>query len=358
MRPGVVMANATLTSLSAQQTADDLVVSALDDVIRRGKHLSSAIESVFDAIRPSEAQATHVRATMYHALRTRAQPDATNLTQAERPFPAWLRQRLSVDQMAWLLTDAPVVVRTNTLKARRADLCDRLSPHDPAEHPDLGDAIVIHRPFGLYRTAAYREGWFEQQDASSQRVSVALALRPGMRVIDACAGNGGKTLHMACIMKNRGRIVALDPHEHKLAALRSRCARAGVDIAEPRQITSTKVVKRLAESADRVLIDAPCSGSGVIRRNPDILWHMTESMFEDVLRLQADILWRSALMVRPGGRVVYATCSLLREEGEQQIERFLDHHTDFAMVEEWRTGGVGTADDGFYVAVLTRQGNA
>ena len=94
-----------------------------------------------------------------------------------------------------------------------------------------------------------------------------------------------------------------------------------------------------------------------MRRNPDILWHFTEAMYEEIVRLQADILWRSALMARPGGRVVYATCSLLHEEGEHQIQRFLDHHKEFAMAEEWRMGGVGTEDDGFYVAVLTRQGS-
>jgi len=352
------MAGIVLPPPAEAQSADELVSAALTDVMKRGRHLSSAIDHIFGELRPNEQQASAIRASLYTALRTTPQRGAEDAAPCDRPFPSWLRDRLSAEERAWLLTDAPVVIRTNTLKARRADLIERLSPHEPDVHPTLDDAIVIGRPYGLYRTAAYREGWFEQQDASSQRVSAAFGVRPGMRVIDACAGNGGKTLHMACLMNNRGRIVALDPHEHKLAALRSRCARAGVDIAEPRQITSTKTVKRLAESADRVLIDAPCTGSGVVRRNPDILWHFTEAMYEEIVRLQADILWRSALMARPGGRVVYATCSLLHEEGEHQIQRFLDHHKEFAMAEEWRMGGVGTEDDGFYVAVLTRQGSA
>jgi 16S rRNA (cytosine967-C5)-methyltransferase len=352
------MARLTGAPPGAVTSADALVTAALHDVMHRGKHLSSAIDSIFSTMQPNETLASNVRARMYAALRTTAQPDAEDASASDRSFPRWLRTRLSAQQKAWLLTDAPVVIRTNTLKASRAELLERLSPHEPMAHASLEDAIVIERPFGVYRTAAFREGWFEQQDAASQRVAAALDVQPGMRVIDACAGNGGKTLHLACLMKNRGRIVALDPHEHKLAALRSRCARAGVTIAEPRQIASTKTVKRLAEGADRVLIDAPCTGSGVVRRNPDMLWHFTEVMFEEILRLQADILWRSAMMVRTKGKVVYATCSLLPEEGEQQIQRFLDHHNDFAMDEEWREGGVGTDDDGFYVAVLTRQGNA
>lgn len=341
-----------------QPSVEDLIQTALDRVVTGGTHLSTAIDDLFAILRPSERLATDVRAALFASLRTRRQPDASGIQAPFHVFPAWLRNRLSDDQMHALLTDAPVSVRTNTLKTDRSSLLSALSPHEV--HPVGGSsvALTVQRPFGLFRTEAYRKGLFEQQDCSSQRVVPALSVEPGMRVVDACAGNGGKTLHLAAEMQNKGRIIALDPHEHKLAALRSRAARAGVTMVEPRIITSTKVVKRLADSADRVLIDAPCTGTGVIRRNPDILWHMTEEALFDLLTLQRDILRRNAAMVRAGGKLVYATCSLLREEGEDQIRRFLDEAREFSLVEESRTDVTTTPDDGFYIAVLTRSGNA
>jgi len=343
---------------TAVSSVDALIASALSDVTKHGRHLSSVIDDMFGTLRPAEHQASAIRAELYRALRTTPQPGNELLDSPECIFPGWLRSRLTIEQQHWAVTDASTIVRVNTLKANRNELLERLSPHDPELIDGSDIAIRIGRPFGLFRTAAYRDGWFEQQDAASQRVAVAVDAQPGMRIVDACAGNGGKTLHLAALMQNKGRIIALDPHEHKLAVLRSRCARAGVSIAEPRQITSTKIVKRLADTADRVLIDAPCTGTGVLRRNPDLVWHISEQSFHILQTLQSDILWRSSRMARVGGKVVYATCSLLREEGEDQIYRFLDHHKEFVMDEELRLGGSGTSDDGFYIAVLTKQDSA
>jgi 16S rRNA (cytosine967-C5)-methyltransferase len=347
-----------LTERRPQPSIEDLIQKALERVVTAGTHLSTAIDDVFAILRPSERLATDVRAALFAALRTRRQPDASGIQAPYHVFPAWLRSRLSDDHMQALLTDAPVSLRTNTLKTDRDSLLSALSPHEARPIAGSAVALTVQRPFGLFRTEAYRKGLFEQQDYSSQRVVPALAVEPGMRVVDACAGNGGKTLHLAAEMHNKGRIIALDPHEHKLAALRSRAARAGVTIVEPRVITSTKVVKRLADSADRVLIDAPCTGTGVIRRNPDILWHMTEEVLFDLLALQRDILRRNAAIVRAGGRLVYATCSLLPEEGEEQIRRFLGETREFSLAEESRTDVTTTSDDGFYIAVLTRSGSA
>lgn len=331
-----------------------MLVQALDDVMNNGRHLSTVIDELFAAVRPTERTAVSLRRHLYHKLRTIPQPDAENVPLPSAVFPAWLRTRLTLAEQKAALGDAPVILRANTLTTTRQRLIDALIDFGARPHAELSEAVVLTRGFGLFRVPAFEQGWFEQQDAGSQRVALALDVRPGMRVLDACAGSGGKTLHLAALMQNRGRILALDPYEHKLTALRQRAARARCTIVEPRQITSTKTVKRLAGTVDRVLIDAPCTGTGVLRRNPDILRHITEERFLSLLEQQAGILRRNALAVRPGGKVVYATCSLLAEEGADQVKAFLAGHPEFSLVEEHRRSFADHNEDGFYVGVLTR----
>src|SRR6185369_699383 len=154
-----------------------------------------------------------------------------------------------------------------------------------------------------------QEGLFEIQDGASQQVAPMLDPKPGERVIDACAGGGGKTLHLAALMKNKGRIISMDVSEVKLKALRERCSRNGVDIAEVKVIESSKTIKRLEKNADRVLLDVPCSGLGVLRRNPDKKWKLKPEDFIELRKLQAEILESYSEMTKVGGRLVYATCS-------------------------------------------------
>jgi len=193
------------------------------------------------------------------------------------------------------------------------------------------------------------------QDASSQEVAYFLDVKPGMRIIDACAGGGGKTLHIASLMQNKGRILALDVHEWKLKELQKRAARAGVSIVETRVITSSKVVKRLEKNADRLLLDVPCTGLGVIRRNPDIKWKLDADSVKRIIQQQTDILSSYSKMVKNGGKILYVTCSILPSENEQVVNTFIAANPEYKLVNEKKILPSVTGHDGFYMALIQRQ---
>jgi 16S rRNA (cytosine967-C5)-methyltransferase len=207
----------------------------------------------------------------------------------------------------------------------------------------------------VFTTEAFKNGLFEVQDGASQQVAPLLDVHPGMRVIDACAGAGGKTLHLAALLGNKGKIIALDVHARKLEELRKRCSRAGVDVVETRLIESAKTIKRLEKSADRVLLDVPCSGLGVLRRNPDTKWKISPEEITHLKALQAEILATYSNMVIDGGRLVYATCSCLPSENERQVESFLAANPGkWRLVEERKFAPGENGYDGFYAAALIR----
>ena len=176
--------------------------------------------------------------------------------------------------------------------------------------------------------------------------------QPGERIADACAGAGGKTLHLAALMKNKGKILALDIHDYKLNELKIRTRRAGVDIVETRVIDSSKVIKRLADSFDRVLLDVPCSGMGVLRRNPDSKWKLNPEEIQKMQSLQKEILGSYSKMVKPGGILVYATCSLLPSENQKQVEAFMGE--GWTLLQEIVVLPDEGRGDGFYAAKLKR----
>lgn len=249
------------------------------------------------------------------------------------------------------------VLRANTLRTTTAALLAEAArmgyPAHPVEWAPAAVVLEGHAP--VFQWECFRKGWFEVQDAASQTVAAFMEVKPGMRVVDGCAGHGGKTLHLAALMENRGRIIALDTVEEKLAELVRRARRAGAQIIEARRITSTKIIKRLAGSADRLLLDVPCSGTGVWRRNPDAKWHLQP---EELTRLQANqqqILSYYSRIVKPGGRLVYSTCSVLPAEGEEQVARFLTAAGNaFALAAEQRLDPDTHGFDGFYMAALER----
>jgi 16S rRNA (cytosine967-C5)-methyltransferase len=174
-------------------------------------------------------------------------------------------------------------------------------------------------------------------------------------VIDACAGAGGKTLHLATLMKNKGRIIALDVHGYKLKELRKRATRNGVDNIEERVIEGSQTIKRYTASADRVLLDVPCSGTGVLRRNPDAKWKLSDAEIERLIALQAEILRSHSRMVKPGGKLVYATCSILPSENEKQIKSFLaEHGSEWTLENQIHLRPDKQGFDGFYAARLIR----
>lgn len=206
-----------------------------------------------------------------------------------------------------------VFIRANLLKTNTVELQKTLEKEHITTRliSDCVTALEITSNSSLFKSLAFKNGLFEQQDVGSQLIIEALDVKPGMRVIDACSGAGGKTLGLAAYMKGKGRLLAMDIEEHKLAALKQRAKRAGADNIETRLITSSKTIKRLKESADRLLLDVPCSGLGVLKRNPDAKWHSDMSESLPTLRhLQQDILTRYSKMLKVDGIMVYATCSI------------------------------------------------
>jgi len=253
---------------------------------------------------------------------------------------------------------ADFVIRANTLKVSRSSLQKALREEETETTvlPNHSDALVVNERKRIFTTQCFQDGWFEVQDASSQEVAYFMELTPGMRVIDACAGGGGKSLHMAALLQNKGRIIALDIFEWKLKELSRRAKRAGVSIIETRLIESSKTIKRLAEQADRVLIDAPCSGIGVLKRNPDIKWKLSAESIASIRGEQAKILSDYCVMVKKGGKIIYATCSILPSENEMIVDKFLEEHSNFKKVKEKRILPSESGFDGFYMAMMERVG--
>jgi|SRR5690554_2799095 len=255
---------------------------------------------------------------------------------------------------------ANVIIRVNTLKVTREELMKRLKDEGVDTYSPKGykDALVLAKRQNMFRSPTFKEGLFEVQDASSQRVAMALDVAPGMRVIDACAGAGGKSLHLAALMENKGRILSMDVEEWKLKNTKLRARRAGVSIIEPKVIEGNKTIKRLKESADRLLLDVPCSGLGVLKRNPDTKWKISPESLESVLAVQKDILQNYNTLLKPGGIMVYATCSILPIENQDQVATFLASESgkDFELLEDQKVLAHESGFDGFYIAKLKKKG--
>jgi 16S rRNA (cytosine967-C5)-methyltransferase len=263
------------------------------------------------------------------------------------------------DKVIRALNQPPtVVLRANSLKTNPKELQKILEEEKITDASLImwsPDAVELKFPRNVFRTEAFHKGLFEVQDASSQMVSEFLNVQSGMRVIDGCAGAGGKTLHLAALMKNKGRIIALDVKDRKLQELKKRAARADVRIVETRTIDSSKVVKRLKDTADRLLLDVPCSGLGVLRRNPDSKWKLNPEEIDRVKKIQREILSSFPEMTKVGGKMVYATCSILPSEGEEQVKWFLEQAGDkWNLLGEKRYSPDVHHADGFYMALLER----
>jgi 16S rRNA (cytosine967-C5)-methyltransferase len=222
------------------------------------------------------------------------------------------------------------------------------------ETPLAPDALVLKKRGNIFQTQLIKDGQFEVQDAGSQCIAPFLQAEPGMWVVDACAGAGGKALHLAALMKNKGRIIALDTEDWKLEELSRRARRNGVHIVQPRPIESSKTIKRLHGAADRLLLDVPCSGLGVLRRNPDAKWKLSPEFLENVKVAQEGILENYSKILKPNGRMVYATCSIFPSENERQVEKFLARHPQFKLLDERKISPANDGFDGFYMALLEK----
>ena len=281
----------------------------------------------------------------------------------EHSVPDWLAGLFEKElgakwekEMSALNEQAPVILRANSLKISAENLVEILKEEGVNSFVlrDYLDAVQLEEKKNVFLTSAFKEGFFEVQDASSQKIAELLDVKEGMRVVDACAGAGGKTLHIAALMKNKGQIIALDIYEWKLAELKRRAKRAGAFNIETRFIEDNKVIKRLHNTADRLLIDAPCSGLGVLKRNPDSKWKIDEDFINRIKTEQENILQNYSKILKKGGKMVYATCSILPSENGEQVRKFLAENTEFALVKE---ENIMPSDgyDGFYMALIERK---
>tara|TARA_B100000497_G_scaffold7898_1_gene8102 strand:+ start:31875 stop:33086 length:1212 start_codon:yes stop_codon:yes gene_type:complete len=253
---------------------------------------------------------------------------------------------------------ADVVLRVNTLKTTIEQLQNNLQDLKIETEILKGypQALKLKERTNVFVTDAFQKGWFEVQDASSQKVAKFLNPKPGSRVVDTCAGAGGKSLHLAALMENKGQIIALDIYENKLKELKRRAKRNGAHNIETRTIDSSKVIKKLIGKADKILIDAPCSGIGVLKRNPDSKWKLQPEFLLKIKDTQIEILDSYSRMVKPGGQMVYATCSILPSENEFQVKEFLNREAgkDFKFVKEEKVFPSENGFDGFYMALLQK----
>ncbi|MFN4971661.1 MAG: RsmB/NOP family class I SAM-dependent RNA methyltransferase [Bacteroidota bacterium] len=289
--------------------------------------------------------------------------ESEHLLAVMHSIPDWLQQLGEAElhtkwnaEMKALNELAPLCIRVNTLKTTKVKLKSLLqeSDIDCMEATDAPDALILKKRTNLFNSPLFAQGYFEVQDVASQLVAPFMQVMPGMRVIDACAGAGGKTLHIASLMQNKGKIIALDSEAWKLDELSKRARRAGVDCIETRPLTDAKILKRLANTADRLLLDVPCSGLGVLRRNPDAKWKMTPEFIARIRETQLTILQEYTVMLKPGGKLVYATCSILPSEDEDQVRNFLSRNTEYTLEEEHRTWP-SDDKDGFYMARLLKK---
>jgi 16S rRNA (cytosine967-C5)-methyltransferase len=295
--------------------------------------------------------------------------DLKNRNSAEKPvevansFPDWLHELGQAEFGAeWtkimnaLNMPAEVFLRANTLKIEPSRLVDELRAEEIECDSVFDSCIKLSKRKNVFITQCFRKGYFEVQDAASQMVAPLLDVKPGLRVVDACAGAGGKSLHLAALMKNKGKIISMDIHEWKLKALKVRAARDGVDIIETKIIESNKTIKRLENSFDRVLLDVPCSGLGVLRRNPDTKWKLSLEEIQRLTDLQKEIISQYSKLCKAGGRMVYATCSILHRENEEQVKWFLqtEEGKGWTLQKEMRVWPHTDKYDGFYAAVLEK----
>lgn len=290
---------------------------------------------------------------------------------AASPLPRWLADAMAqsgldaVEQRA-LLDRAPLDIRVNRLKAEPARVAAQIEGAQTVPH--VPDALRLAPETPVERAALWEEGLFEIQDAGSQAVTRAAPVEPGMLVVDLCAGGGGKTLALAAAMRDHGRIIACDIDRARLSRLMPRAERAGVSIAETRLLDPGREADALApfaERADVVLIDAPCSGTGTWRRNPEARWRLTPDRLARYVGMQRHLMSVGAGLVRPGGALIYITCSLLDAEGAGQVEDFLSDRPGWTAqpisigLGRPRGAGLrltpaGDSTDGFFVAKLLR----
>ena len=300
-------------------------------------------------------------------------------------FPEWVVRRF-LNQYGEAETEkiceslngqAPLTLRVNTLKTTVEECRKSLAEEDIEAQPTLLSpfGLVVSKRMNVFQLQAFRNGFFEVQDEGSQLLPFLVDPKPTAKVLDACAGAGGKTLELSALMKNRGEIVAADVHSTRLEELRRRMRRAGTSNVRIRRVDDvSELVDHHRDYFDVVLLDAPCSGIGTLRRNPGMKWVVTEETVSEIAQKQLHILEASSDLVKPGGIIAYATCTLFREENEDIVEKFLGTHPDFSLerpplaeskfdLAPFASGKYTklyphrNGTDGFFIAVIRRKGS-
>ncbi len=263
----------------------------------------------------------------------------------------WENEISSLNKMA------PVIIRANALKTNIIELEKILINEEVITEKINGypDALKLKERTNLFLKDSFQNGLYEIQDASSQLVAPFLKIESGMKICDVCAGAGGKTLHLSALSKNKGQIIAMDIYKNKLKELKRRAKRNGAFNIETKVIENNKSIKRLYGKIDRLLIDSPCSGLGVLKRNPDSKWKLSQEFLEKIKNTQQEILQKYAPLIKNNGKLVYATCSILPSENEIQIESFLKSNIGlkFKKEDEKKISPSKTGFDGFYMARLS-----
>lgn len=331
---------------------------------------------------PSPLAANEKRMAERVAAKTAARDDSAMPREVRLECPWWLLAKFDEafgaeadNELAALDSEAALDLRVNTLKAEReqiiANFKDETLTATATPYSPIGVRLPARISLGDH--AGFRDGLFEVQDEASQLCALLVAAQPGFKVMDLCAGAGGKTLAIAAVMQNKGQITACDVSLGRLERSKLRLRRAGVNNTTLRILEDKdKWMKRQAGTFDRVLVDAPCSGTGAWRRNPDARWHLKPENLDNLRATQDSVLDQGAPLVKLGGRLIYSTCSLLPEENGQRVEAFLSRHANFKVIpiaEVWNAvlptpcpvsddfltltpHRYGT--DGFFVAVLER----
>ncbi|MCR5177315.1 MAG: 16S rRNA (cytosine(967)-C(5))-methyltransferase RsmB [Anaerovibrio sp.] len=303
--------------------------------------------------------------------------NATIQLALEAQHPEWLVRRwikeFGYDEALRLCSfnnsQAPLAVRTNTLKTNRSELMLQLvaAGLDCESSLLAGEGVLLRSHGALDSLQVLQDGYCQVQDESSMLVAHVVDPQPGDLVLDVCSAPGGKTTHMAALMGNRGRIVACDIYEHKLARVRENADRLGINIIDPMLMDAREIWQEFPQKADRVLVDAPCSGLGVLRRKPDSRWRKTPALLEELPKLQMDILRSAAACVKPGGMLVYSTCTITHEENQDVVRNFLAKAKDFELENAGERLPVPRDDnmvqlypqrdgtDGFFIACMRRK---
>ena len=268
---------------------------------------------------------------------------------AELGKEIWAKEALAMNQQAF------VFLRANTLKTSAEKLAQLLTKENIETKviSKVENALQLIKRENVFQTKLFKEGYFEVQDAGSQLIAEFLAPKPNELVIDACAGAGGKSLHLAALMNNKGKIISLDVEAFKLEELKKRAKRAGVFNIETKTIEAGKTIEAYGNKADRILLDVPCSGLGVLKRNPDAKWKLNLESIERTKIIQQQIISDYSIMLKTGGYMVYSTCSILPSENREQVDLFLARHKNFELLAE-QTLLPSQGFDGFYMARIKR----